>query len=85
MNKDHNCKHLLTSLSDYVDGTLDQTICDEIERHLGDCEDCQVVVNTLEKTVYLYHKTADVQDVPQDVKQRLFKKLDLEGFLDSGG
>jgi anti-sigma factor RsiW len=83
MSSEHNCKHLLTSLSDYVDGTLDETICDEIERHLGDCEDCQVVVNTLEKTVYLYHKTAEPQDVPQDVKQRLFKKLDLEGFLES--
>lgn len=84
MASDHNCKHLLDSLSDYVDGTLDETICDEIERHLGDCEDCQVVVNTLEKTVYLYHKTAEPQVVPQDVKQRLFKKLDLEDFLEIG-
>jgi anti-sigma factor (TIGR02949 family) len=83
MASEHNCQHLLDSLSEYVDGTLDQSSCNEIERHLGDCEDCQVVVNTLEKTVYLYHKTAEPQDVPQEVKQRLYKKLDLEGFLES--
>ena len=84
MSKDHNCEHLLTSLSEYVDGTLDETICDEIERHLGDCDDCQVVVNTLEKTVYLYHKSAEPQDVPQDVKQRLFKKLEIDQFFENG-
>ena len=84
MSKDHNCEHLLASLSEYVEGALDETICDEIERHLGDCDDCQVVVNTLEKTVYLYHKTAEPQDVPQDVKQRLFKKLEIDQFFENG-
>ena len=29
------CQHLLGHLSDYVDGELGQTVCEEIERHLA--------------------------------------------------
>ena len=53
MNR-HECQHLLGQLSDYVDGELEQTMCEEIERHLADCQNCRVVVDTLSKTVALY-------------------------------
>ena len=82
---DHkDCSHLLGSLSEYVDGTLGETLCEEIERHISDCEDCRVVINTLEKTVYLYLATTEVEppSVPNDVKERLYKCLDLDEFLD---
>jgi hypothetical protein len=85
--KDHDhgdCSYLLGSLSEYIDGTLGETLCEEIERHVADCEDCRVVINTLEKTVYLYHASAELDppSVPDDVKERLYKSLDLEDFLD---
>lgn len=82
---DHkNCRHLLESLSDYIDGDLEKALCEEIERHLDDCENCRIVVDTLEKTVFLYHHSAEPisPDIPLDVKERLFKRLDLEDFLD---
>ncbi|MBN1668481.1 MAG: zf-HC2 domain-containing protein [Anaerolineales bacterium] len=82
---DHqDCRHLLESLSGYIDGELEQALCAEIERHLEDCEDCRVVIDTLGKTVFLYHQTAEpvAPDIPEDVKERLFKRLDLEDFLD---
>ena len=81
MTSDKNCHHLLSSLSDYVDGDLSDALCQEIDRHMADCEDCQIVINTLQKTVYLYHKTAETQDIPSDVRARLFKRLDLDEFL----
>jgi anti-sigma factor (TIGR02949 family) len=77
----HNCRNLLTSLSDFVDGNLDDALCEEIERHMADCENCQIVINTLQKTVELYQETAEPPDVPNDVRTRLFKQLDLEEFL----
>ena len=42
-----------------------------------------VVIDTLEKTVYLYHATAKQEQpsVPEDVKERLYKRLDLTDFL----
>jgi len=79
---DHkNCRTLLSSLSEYVDGELSEEFCQEIERHMVDCEDCQIVINTLQKTVYLYHKTTEQTEIPSDVRARLFKRLDLEDFL----
>jgi predicted anti-sigma-YlaC factor YlaD len=87
MNKhkhDHkDCSHLLGSLSEYIDGTLGELLCEEIERHVIECEDCRVVIDTLEKTVYLYHTSAEMEppSVPQDVKERLYKRLELDDFL----
>ena len=75
-----NCKSLLGSLSDYVDGTAQEELCRELERHLADCEDCRIVVDTLKKTVYLYHANKD-SDLPVDVRERLFKRLNLEDYL----
>jgi len=80
MTQHENCRYLLTSLSEYVDGELSDDLCQELERHMEGCEDCQIVVNTLQKTVYLYHKTAGSPDIPSDVRARLFKRLDLEEF-----
>lgn len=83
--KKENCRHLLNSLSEYIDGTISDEFCYEIERHLSDCEDCQVVVDTLEKTVSLYRRSAeDIPEVPQDVRERLYKRLYLEGFIQKG-
>ncbi len=80
----HDCRHFLASLSDYVDGLLDDALCREIEAHMAGCENCRIVINTLSKTVELYH-TAPVQELPQDVQQRLFASLDLEKFLRKQG
>jgi anti-sigma factor (TIGR02949 family) len=80
--KEHkNCRHLLNSLSEFVDGSLAENLCVEIQRHLEDCPDCSVVVDTLRKTVYLYRTTAEPPDVPADVKERLYQCLELDDYL----
>ena len=78
--EERKCESLLSSLSDYVDGTAQDEICRELERHLSDCENCRVVVDTLKKTVYLYQTNPD-NDLPTDVRERLFKRLNLDDFL----
>jgi predicted anti-sigma-YlaC factor YlaD len=78
----HNCKHLLGSLSDYIDGELGSAVCSEIEQHLQDCENCRIVVDSLRKTVYLYKVTAGTPAMPIDVRERLYKRLDLKEFID---
>ena len=82
MTPQQNCHNLLSSLSAFVDGDLDPLLCDEIERHMADCENCQIVINTLKKTVELYHLTAEDPSLPSDVRTRLFHELNLEEFLD---
>lgn len=80
---DHGeCRQLLKDLSDYVDGDLDETFCLEIERHMDECDNCRVVVDTLRKTVLLYHQLP-VEPMPTSVEARLFRCLDLEAFVDA--
>ena len=81
MEHSENCRDLLNSLSDYVDGSLQEEFCVEIERHMIGCEDCRIVIDTLRKTVDLYQTTSGPSTVPDDVRQRLFHRLDLDAFL----
>ena len=83
MEHSENCRDLLNSLSDYVDGSLQEEFCVEIERHMSGCEDCRIVIDTLRKTVYLYQSSAEAPKMPDDVKERLYQRLDLSEFIDS--
>ena len=57
-------------------------LCVELESHLEHCENCQIVLDTLHKTVYLVeHLDDEPQELPGDVEYRLFATLDLETFL----
>ncbi len=74
-----NCRHLLGDLSDYLDGEASTEICAEIERHMAGCEDCQVVVDTLRKTVHLV-KEIPAPRMSSAARERLFKSLKLEDY-----
>ena len=76
------CSQLLGSLSEYIDGDLQAEICAQIEEHVKECDNCRIVVNTLQKTVELYEHTSNEPVVlPQAVRERLFLKLNLEDFI----
>jgi anti-sigma factor RsiW len=73
------CREMLGALSDYIDGELEERLCAEIEAHMRDCPDCQVMVDTLRKTVVLY-RTHGRAKVPTDVQSRLYTVLDLDAM-----
>ena len=77
MEEHLSCKQLLGNLSDYVDGELALEFCAEIERHLAECENCRVVVNTLRKTVEIVHLTSEEIMIPEAVHHRLFACLQI--------
>lgn len=81
MTSQPRCEDLLASLSDYIDGTLDETLCRELEAHMASCPNCRVVVDTLRKTIYLYHEIGrEPAKVPEAVQERLYRTLHLEDF-----
>ena len=45
------CKALFAELSNYLDEQLDDSLCDELERHLDGCEPCKVFLASLEATI----------------------------------
>lgn len=75
------CKNLLGSLSDYIDGEVSGELCLEIERHIARCRNCRVVVDTLRKTISLYQSSSDPAKVPAEVRERLYRTLNLENYL----
>ncbi|NMC13595.1 MAG: zf-HC2 domain-containing protein [Chloroflexi bacterium] len=75
------CRYLLGSLSEYIDGTLEESLCHAIEQHLAGCDNCRVVIDTLRKTVSLYHDEAQRETASEEVHQRLLKRLNLDDFI----
>jgi anti-sigma factor (TIGR02949 family) len=76
-----NCEELLESLSAYIDGDLAPALCQELEKHLEGCDNCRVVLNTTKRTIELVHSPVEKSDLPDDVRERLFKRLNLDDYL----
>ncbi|MCL4529348.1 MAG: zf-HC2 domain-containing protein [Chloroflexi bacterium] len=82
MDHNHvNCETLLGSLSEYIDGELSPELCREIEKHLAGCDNCRVVLNTTKRTIDLVQSPTEAIPVPDDVRERLFKRLNLDDYL----
>lgn len=72
-----DCREIFEGLSEYIDDEMAEKTCKEIERHLEGCENCRVVVNTLRRTVTLYH-SIEPESIPGDVSLRLHATIRLE-------
>jgi hypothetical protein len=57
-----------------LDGEIDPSICEELEKHLRDCDPCKVIVDTVRKTILLY-KGTELYELPYEVKERLHSLL----------
>jgi len=75
-----DCRQMLSTLGEYVDGALNPDLCAELERHMQGCRRCRVVVDTLKKTIELYHETGEEIHVPSDVRARLYARLNMEDY-----
>jgi len=68
------CEELLRMLNDYVDGDIDPGVCEEFQKHLDECNPCEVVVDTIRKTITLY-KESGVYEIPVEFRERLHQVL----------
>ncbi len=75
------CEELLGSLSAYIDGDLNPELCRELEKHLAECDNCRVVLNTTKRTIDLVQTPLEKPDLPEEVRERLFKRLNLDRYL----
>lgn len=85
MKHEHNlgCHEILQNLNTYIDGELEAAMCDQFEAHIDACPDCQIVVNTLKKTIYLYQVDGQDTTLPAETRRRLFACLDLDDHVQS--
>ena len=69
-----NCKGVIREISNYIDGELELTMKQELERHLQHCEDCKMVVDQTKLTVEIFCDSKPV-DLPREVMSRLHEAL----------
>ncbi len=67
---ERKCREFVHELSDYVDGELDPRLCREIERHVGECENCRIMIDTLRQTVRLCCEGKEHR-LPEELERRL--------------
>lgn len=65
-----NCRTIVKELSNYLDEALDPSLKASIEKHLEDCEDCRLVVDTTKKTIQIFCNS-EPAPLPEDTRQRL--------------
>jgi predicted anti-sigma-YlaC factor YlaD len=65
-----NCRNIVKELSNYLDEALDSTLKASIEKHLENCEDCKIVVDTTKQTIQIYCNS-EPAPLPEDTRIRL--------------
>lgn len=64
------CKDFLRELTDYLDSCLDAATKTELDKHVEECPNCWVVLDTTKKTLQIY-KGCEPKAVPQALEDKL--------------
>jgi RNA polymerase sigma-70 factor (ECF subfamily) len=64
------CRQLFAQLSEYLDGELPASMCDEFARHVEGCEPCEAFIRTLKETVALCRALPD-RRMPEHLRRDL--------------
>jgi RNA polymerase sigma-70 factor, ECF subfamily len=76
------CKAMFAELSNYLDKQLDDSLCEELERHLGGCERCKAFLSSLEATIEQCRKLpAENPDREKAVELRMKLLADYERMV----
>ncbi len=69
------CKDFLNELSEFLDDSVDREIREKLQKHVTECPNCWVILNTTERTIKVY-KGFEPQIIPADIQSRLMKALE---------
>jgi anti-sigma factor RsiW len=69
------CKEFLQELTDYLDSTVDAELRVKLERHISECPNCFVILDTTQRTIKVY-KGVEPQAIPDEVHVRLMKAVE---------
>jgi anti-sigma factor RsiW len=72
-----DCKHVWEHISEYIDGSVDAKLREDIERHLEHCEICSAILDSTRNILIL---TADERtfELPVGYSERLHERLAKE-------
>jgi len=69
-----HCKEMFAELSDYLDDELDDSLCEELEKHMQGCQPCEAFLSSLEKSIQECRRMPDESPAP-NVAARLRREL----------
>ena len=69
------CKDLLAELNTFLDDSADPGLRQELQRHVNECPNCWVVVDTTQKTLKVF-KGMQVQEIPSGIEARVMQALE---------
>jgi RNA polymerase sigma-70 factor (ECF subfamily) len=49
--RQRRCKEMFAELSNYLDNELDDSLCEELEKHMDGCEPCKAFLSSLEEAI----------------------------------
>jgi RNA polymerase sigma-70 factor, ECF subfamily len=49
--RERRCKEIFAALSNYLDDELDESLCEELEKHMEGCKPCVAFLESLEKSI----------------------------------
>jgi len=64
----------LNELGEYLDDSLDAEVRANLHKHVSECPNCWVVLDTTQKTIKVY-KGMEAQTIPPDIHSRLMRAL----------
>jgi predicted anti-sigma-YlaC factor YlaD len=76
-----DCQAVWRYLPAYLEGEVSADVSAALERHLGECQACRVVVDSLHRTIQRYH-TLPGPALSAAARARLYQALDLADFID---
>ena len=54
-----HCRAYFERLSEFLDGELDQMTAEDLEKHMNDCPECRVCLETFRQSVDVYKCVGD--------------------------
>jgi len=68
------CRDMVEYLSEYLDGELDASLQEIIDKHRGNCPPCQAFIRTLSRTVEAV-RSQPSEPLPEELKQALVRAI----------
>jgi RNA polymerase sigma-70 factor (ECF subfamily) len=72
--RQRRCKEMFAELSNYLDDELDDSLCEELEKHMDGCEPCKAFLSSLEKSIQQCRRASNESPDPR-VAARLRREL----------
>ena len=79
-----DCDDIRSLSSDYVDGTISESVAENFRRHLAECQNCSRFVATFRATV-LTLRDLPRRTAPVDLRDRVNERIQAEASIQGEG